>query len=44
MAMCWDSDPKQRPDFSRLIRAISNSLEATTDYLKVSLYSNNAFV
>ena len=35
MAMCWDSDPKQRPDFSRLIRAISNSLEATTDYLKV---------
>ena len=40
MVRCWDSDPKQRLDFSHLIRAISNSLDTMTDYLKVSLYSN----
>jgi len=34
---CWKEEPKERPDFSKLVETISLTLEAAAGYMELSL-------
>ena len=36
---CWDIDPQQRPNFSRLVTTITSILDPLADYLDVSTFT-----
>ena len=37
MLDCWKEEPKERPDFSKLVETISLTLEAAAGYMELSL-------
>ena len=37
MLDCWKEDPKERPDFSKLVNTISLTLESAAGYMDFSL-------
>ena len=34
---CWKEEPKERPDFSKLVATVSHTLEAAAGYMDFSL-------
>ena len=41
MLDCWKEEPKQRPDFGKLVETISLTLEAAAGYMELSLCVKN---
>ena len=41
MLECWKEDPKERPDFSKLVNTISLTLESAAGYMDFSLCIKN---
>ena len=37
MLDCWKEEPKERPDFSKLVETISLTLEAAAGYMELSI-------
>ena len=37
MLKCWDSDPEDRPSFTKIGSTISRALETMSEYLDISL-------
>ena len=44
MLKCWDSDPEDRPSFTKIGSTISRALETMSEYLDISLVSDEAKV
>ena len=44
MLKCWDSDPVDRPSFTKIGSTISRALETMSGYLDISLVSDEAKV
>ena len=42
MLRCWDSDPEDRPSFTKIAHTISKSLQMMSDYLDLSLLATPA--
>ena len=44
MLKCWDSDPEDRPSFTKIGSTISRALETMSEHLDISLVSDEAKV
>ena len=44
MLKCWDSDPEDRPSFTKIGSTISRALETMSEYVDISLVSDDAKV
>ena len=44
MLKCWDSDPEDRPSFTKIGSTISRALGTMSGYLDISLVSDEAKV